>query len=209
MEIPPLLLALLLGLGLAASCGLNTFLPLLMLSGAAHFHLLGFDPGHLNPAFQWLSSSTAFLALAAATAVEIAGDKVPLVDHLLDAFGMIARPLAGALATAATLNTDPTVAEMLGVILGGPTAFGFHGMKAGTRAISSATTLGLVNPILSLIEDLLSAIVSLISLTVPLLVPVALIGVGGLMWRVFRSVRRKRDRLQSESAPSNSTTSAP
>jgi hypothetical protein len=184
-------------LGLAASCGLNTFLPLLILSGAAHFHLLGFDPGQLNPSFQWLSSSAAFLALAAATAVEIAGDKVPLVDHLLDGFGMIARPVAGALATAAAMKTDPTVAAMLGIVLGGPTAFGFHATKAGTRAVSSATTMGLVNPVLSLIEDLLAIVISLISLTAPLLVPIVLIGVGGLMWRVFRSVRRKRDRLQA------------
>jgi hypothetical protein len=205
MEIPPLFIALLLGLGLAASCGLNTFLPLLILSGAAHFHLLGLDPGHLNSAFQWLSSSTAFLALAAATAVEIAGDKVPVVDHLLDAFGMVARPVAGALAATSVLNTDPTVAAMLGIVLGGPMAFGFHGMKAGTRAVSSATTLGLVNPILSFIEDALSAVITLISLTAPLLIPVVLIAVGGLMWKVFRSVRRKRDRLQAESTPPGST----
>jgi hypothetical protein len=193
------LLSLLLGLGLAASCGLNTFLPLLILSGAAHFHLLGFDPGHLNPSFQWLSSSTAFLALAAATAVEVAGDKFPLMDHLLDAFGMIARPVAGAVAAASVMNTDPTVAAMLGIVLGGPTAFGFHGMKAGTRAVSSVTTMGLVNPILSLIEDLLAVVITLIGLTAPLLIPLALLGVGFLMWRVFRTVRRKRDRLQRTS----------
>ena len=54
----------LLALGLAASSGLNTFMPLLMLAGAAKFHLFGI---HLSGSFGWLASGAALGVLALAT----------------------------------------------------------------------------------------------------------------------------------------------
>src|SRR4051794_40442153 len=87
----------LLGLGLAASSGLNTFLPLLLLAGAAHFGY--FDAQHLlNGNFAWVSGDTALITLAVATAIEIIGDKIPVVDHALDVIGTAVRPLVGAFA---------------------------------------------------------------------------------------------------------------
>ena len=84
--------AVLLGLGLAASCGLNTFLPLLMLAAGAHFHIFGIE---LNQNFAWLASDTALVALSLGTLIEVVADKIPAVDHALDVFGTVARPAAG------------------------------------------------------------------------------------------------------------------
>jgi hypothetical protein len=183
-----LVTALLLGLGLAASSGLNTFLPLLMLAGAAHFHLFGVQ---LNGSFAWLGSDTALWALGAAAFAEVVGDKVPAVDHLLDVVGTVARPAAGALAAASVVQGDPTNAAILGLIVGAPTALSFHAAKAGTRVGSSATTMGIGNPVLSLLEDVTAVILTVVSILVPWLVPLLLFVLAIVLWRIIKSVRAR------------------
>ena len=188
MELPPIAYAVFLGLGLAASTGLNTFLPLLMLAGAAHFQLFGIN---LNGGFAWLSSDAALIALGIAAFVEVVGDKIPAVDHMLDVAGTVARPAAGTLAAASVFtNADPTTAALAGLIIGAPTAFSFHAAKAGTRAASSTTTLGFGNPILSFIEDMVSVSMVLIAFLVPILVPLLLVLVFLLIWKVYKTVRK-------------------
>src|SRR4028119_865500 len=130
----------LLGLGLAASSGLNTFLPVLRRGGAACFQLFNVQ---LNGSFAWLASDAALIALGIATLVEVIGDKIPIVDHGLDVFGTAARPIAGALAAASVFtHVDPATASLVGLIIGAPTAFSFHAAKAGTRGASSAAAVG-------------------------------------------------------------------
>ena len=92
----------LLALGLAASSGLNTFLPLMMLAAAAKFHLFGVQ---LNDSFAWLGSDLALGVLSVASILEVAGDKVPAVDHALDVVGTFVRPVAGTLAAASVWRT--------------------------------------------------------------------------------------------------------
>ena len=97
----------LLGLGLASATGLRTFLPLLMLALAARFEVFGV---RLIDQMDWLVSWPAIAALATATVAEFAGDKVPAIDHGLNAIGYVTRPIAGAVAALATA----TVAEFAG-----------------------------------------------------------------------------------------------
>ncbi len=183
-------LAVLLGLGLASASGLNTFLPLLMLASAAHFHIGGVQ---LNGSYAWLAGDAALITLALATVLEIAGDKIPLIDHGLDVVGTVARPAAGALAAASVfVGVDPTIAAVLGLIIGAPTALGFHAAKAGTRAASSAATLGVGNPILSVLEDVAAFFMTLFSLLAPVAVPIILLIMGWISWKVFRAVKRPR-----------------
>lgn len=178
----------LLGLGLAASSGLNTFLPLFMLAGAAKFHLFGIA---LSGSFAWLGSGAALGVLALATLFEIVADKIPIVDHALDAFGTVARPAAGALAAASVFSgADPTTAAVLGLIVGAPVAFGFHAAKAGTRAASTTTTLGTANPLLSVLEDGAAFFLTLIALSAPFLVPVLIVVFLFAFWRLFEKARR-------------------
>jgi uncharacterized membrane protein len=183
--------AVLLGLSLAASTGLNTFLPLLMLAGAAHFKVLDAE-NILNGSFAWIASGGALTALALAATVEIIGDKIPAVDHLLDGFGTLARPIVGTFAAASVFtNADPAMAALAGLVIGAPTALGFHAAKAGTRATSSATTLGVANPVLSTLEDIVAVLFPIVGLVAPLLVPVILILVIYVMWRLFKSARAR------------------
>lgn len=191
MEPTAILLAVLLGLGLSASTGLNTFIPLLLLSAAARFQIAGIE---LGQRFEWLSSDVAIIILIVASIVEIIGDKVPAVDHFLDAIGTFVRPLAAAIATASVLtgaDVNPTVAAVIGIMIGAPTSLGFHTLKAGTRVASSAATLGCANPILSLIEDVISLSLSLLAIFAPLAVPIALALLIWLLWLVAKRIRRR------------------
>jgi TRAP-type mannitol/chloroaromatic compound transport system permease large subunit len=152
---------------------------------------LPFAP-QLNGSFEWLTSNAALTALGIATFAEIVADKVPTVDHVLDSIGTIARPAAGTLAAASVFHgSDPAFASMLGLIIGAPTAFGFHAAKAGTRATSSVGTFGLLNPVLSFFEDMAAIVMIFVALLVPVLVPLFLIAFGFVLWKMVKLVRRK------------------
>jgi hypothetical protein len=188
METTQLILAILLGLGLSASTGLNTFLPLLLLSAAARFDVAGIT---LGTRFEWLSSDAALIVLVVASVVEVIADKVPALDHLLDSAGTFIRPLAGATAAASVLTgLDPVVASVVGLMVGAPTSLGLHTLKAGTRVASSAGTFGCANPVLSLVEDVVSIALTVIAIFIPLLVPFALLLLVFVLWRIVRRFRR-------------------
>jgi hypothetical protein len=190
VEPTAIVLAVLLGVGLSASTGLNTFLPLLLLSASARFHIAGIE---LGQKFDWLSSDTAIIVLIVASIAEIIADKVPAVDHFLDSIGTFVRPLAATVATASVLtgaDVNPTVAAVVGLMIGAPTSLGFHTLKAGTRVASSAATLGCANPVLSLIEDVISVTLSLLAIFIPLAVPLAIALMVWLLWMVAKRIRR-------------------
>jgi hypothetical protein len=191
VEPTAILLAVLLGLGLSASTGLNTFLPLLLLSAAARFHIAGIE---LGGRFDWLSSDVAIIVLIIASIVEIIGDKIPAVDHFLDSIGTFVRPLAATVATASVLtgaDVNPAVAAIVGLMIGAPTSLGFHTLKAGTRIASTATTFGCANPILSLIEDVISFALTITAIFVPLAVPLALALLIWLLWRAAKKIQAR------------------
>ena len=179
----------LLGLGLASATGLRTFLPLLMLALAARFGLFGID---LNEQMSWLADWPAIAALGVAAVVEFAGDKIPVVDHGLNVLGAFTRPVAGAVAAGSVFaGLDPTTAAIAGVIVGAPTAFAFNAAQGGARLTSTATTGGVGNPVLSLIEDVLAFCTVILAFLAPVLVPVVLIVLAVLLFRLANRLRAK------------------
>lgn len=193
------LIPILLGLGLAASTGLRTFLPLLMLAGAARFDLFGIE---LNQAMGWLESDAALWALGAATAIEFVGDKVPAVDHFLNAVGFVTRPLAAIVATYAVFGgMDPVIGAVAAVVVGAPAALTFNAAQGGTRLASTATTGGLGNPVVSFFEDVLAVVTVLIAFVFPLLIPVVL---ALLLWLVISLARKVGRRFSASRSPGTS-----
>lgn len=156
-----------LGIALAACAGLRAWLPLLLASVLARAGWLD-----LGPSFHFLASNKALLLFAVATVIEIVGDKVPVVDHALDAIGTPLRPAAGALLAASMIGrvSDPLTALVLGTAVGAPAALVPHAAKTALRAASTTFTGGLANPILSLIEDGVSFVLFVLAVLVPLLV---------------------------------------
>lgn len=77
--------------------------------------------------------------------------------------------------------------------MGAVAAEGAQGARATVRPLSTATTGGIGNPVLSLGEDGLSATLSFAAILVPLLALVLVAGIAHLViWAVRRARRRRR-----------------
>lgn len=157
------LLSLALGVSLAASAGLRAFLPLLV-TGLAARHDIGV--AELGPHFDWLESTPALVALGVATVVEVLGDKIPAVDHLLDALQTPVRTVAGMVAVAAVLPGELPLwsTALAAVVAGGGAAASVHAGKSVVRVGSTATTAGMGNPVLSVLEDIAALVIPVLSL---------------------------------------------
>ena len=159
-----LLWQLALGFSLSATCGLRAFLPLFAASAAAHFGQVT-----LGPSFAWMGSTPALIIFGSAVVFEVLADKVPALDHALDAAGVFVKPAAATLLAASFFTgLDPVVASVLGLVSGGAVATTVHVVKAKTRLASSVFTLGTGNPFLSLAEDVLAVCGVILSIVLPI-----------------------------------------
>ncbi|MBV9230333.1 MAG: DUF4126 domain-containing protein, partial [Chloroflexi bacterium] len=184
-------------LGLGFASGFNAYLPLLAFAVSARWlHLY-----KVNPNFTFITSDWCIIALVVLTIVDFVADKIPGVDHAWDATHTIVRPIAGALVAAASSNqvtipiTTSSISDhILGTVsavpgdihiagaglfvialLGGILAAMSHAAKATTRLVSTFTTAGLFNIILSIGEDILVFITILLSLFVPVIMLVLIV----------------------------------
>ncbi|MET7752378.1 DUF4126 domain-containing protein [Micromonospora sp. NPDC005367] len=188
---------LLTGTGLAASAGLNAYIPLLTMGVLARYT----DLIDLPSGWAWLGDGWVLVILAALLAVEVVADKVPMLDHVNDVVQTVVRPTAGGLAfgagsTAETVTvSDPGSFfgshEWVPVATGVLIAFGVHLLKSAARPIINATTAGVGAPVASTAEDATSALVSVAAILLPVLVLLFLVGLLGF-WFWFR--RRRADR---------------
>ena len=175
------------GIALAATAGLRLFMPFLFIGGLARYASMP-APDMLA----WTATDAGFLLLLVATLLEVLSDKIPVVDHVLDMAASFVKPLAGVLLPAALLyDFSPMAAWTLGIVAGAPVALGVHATKAGTRAVSSATTLGAGNPVVSVMEDALAVVILVLTVLAPV---IAVLLVIALCVAAFRAWRRMRGR---------------
>jgi hypothetical protein len=152
-----------LGFSLAATTGLRAFLPLFAAAAAARLGQVT-----LGPSFAWMGSDPALIVFGSAVVIEVLGDKVPALDHLLDVCGVFVKPAAATLLAASMFTSmDPVMASALGLVTGGAVAGGVHVVKAKVRLASSVFTLGTGNPVLSLAEDVLSVMGVVLAILLP------------------------------------------
>ena len=106
-----------LAIALAACAGVRAWLPLLLAGGLSRAGFL-----ELGDAFAFLSTDKALVLFGLATVLEITADKIPALDHALDALSTVLRPAAGALLAASVIGrfADPLTALALGVAVGAP-----------------------------------------------------------------------------------------
>lgn len=172
--------------GLASAAGFNAYIPLLAVGLTARYTELL----KLSEPFDVLTHPWVLIAIAVLAVIDFAADKIPAVDSVWHAVGLLIAPLAGAVLFASQHNVlsdlHPLLAALAGLIIAG----GFHGSRAAVRPVSTATTGGAMNPVLSFMEDFLAAGLSLFALFLPglaiLLVIVVLISViliGAQAWK--------------------------
>ena len=174
-------------LGLAFASGLNAYLPLLAFALSVRWsHLYS-----VNPHFAFITQSWFIAALIILTLLDFVADKLPLIEHLWNAVHTVIRPIAGAIvavvasssalpvthitaaasssgsgAALVALSAIPVTGVGLLVILimGGVLAALSHTSKSMARLVSTITTAGFLNIVLSLVEDVLVLIIILLSL---------------------------------------------
>jgi hypothetical protein len=180
-------LAVLIGIGLASSCGFRVFLPLLVVSAASYFGYFELAGG-----FDWLGTWAALVALAVAAIVEIAAYYVPWLDNALDLIASPIVAIAGTVMFAASVaDLDPFLQWSLAIIAGGGSASIVQGGTVLSRLASTATTGGLANFVVATLETLAGLMFSILSIVVPLVALLLLIMVVVGMYMVGRPVLRR------------------
>ena len=166
------IIALSMGLGLAAASGFRVFLPPFLLSIAVRADAV--DVNLMDTPFEYFDSNVAVILLGVATVAEFAGYYVPWVDNLLDSIASPAAVVAGSGMTALVLegNTDPVIQWSLAIIAGGGVTAVVQGATVVTRGISTTLTAGFANPIVSTGENLASVILAIIAMVLPILAAV-------------------------------------
>ena len=183
--------------GLAFASGINAYLPLLSFAIAARWmHLY-----KVNPNFAFVTSDWFLVVLVILTIMDFVADKIPVLDHTWDATQTVIRPIMGALVAAAgipnlavTLHLPESSHHLLGttiavistvpaegvgllivLVIGGLLAMMSHTAKATTRLVSTLTTAGLFNIVLSFLEDGLVLLVIVLSLFIPVVMLILLV----------------------------------
>lgn len=184
------ILSLCIGIGLSAACGFRIFVPLLVMSLASLMGL--FQP---MSGFEWLTTPAVCVALAVATLFEIGAYYIPWVDNLLDTIATPAALVAGTLTTmaASTGEMSQFVSWASAIIVGGGTATAVQMSTVAVRGVSTATTGGIANPIVSTVEWIGALLVSILAILLPVFVAGLVILM--LIW-VARWVSRKKQELK-------------
>jgi hypothetical protein len=170
--------------GLSAAAGLNAWLPLF---GAALAQRL--DIVELAQPFDDLSGTGALVVLGVLTTADFVGDKIPAVDHVLHAIGTVVAPLSGAALFTGQTGAETDLPTLVAILLGGTTAESIHAGRATLRPLSTATTAGLGNPVLSLLEDAAAVGLTVVAFALPVLAFAMVLGlviVIALAWRRAR-----------------------
>ena len=186
MEMVQVILSLSLGLGLAAACGFRVFIPPLMMGVASRFDLY-----ELEGSFIWVGEDWAIAVFAVATFLEIGGYYIPWVDNLLDTIATPAAFIGGIFVTSASLegDVDPSIQWILATVAGGSTAGVIQLGTVATRAVSTGTTGGLANPLISTLEAVASLICILLSFFLVIIIPFVLLF---LIWKAIEYITKSK-----------------
>lgn len=159
--------------GLSASAGLNAYIPLLVVALMARFT----DLIKLNAPFDALTSWWIIGLLIGLSLVEFLVDKFPVVNHINDFFiQTFVRPVAGAIAFAASTNVVTDIHPVLSLALGLLVAGSVHAVKsAAVRPAVTAATAGVGNVPVSVAEDVTSTTLSVMSVVVPVAVMIVVV----------------------------------
>ncbi|MBI3168304.1 MAG: DUF4126 domain-containing protein [Chloroflexi bacterium] len=162
-----LLLGIFTAFGLSASAGLNAYIPLLVVGVIAHY-----APNTLNlvKPFDLLANPWILILLGVLVIIEMVADKVPAVNHINDLIQTIVRPVAGAIAFAASANVITDINPVLALACGLLVAGSVHTVKAAAvRPAVTATTGGAGNVPVSIAEDILATFTSVLAVVIPLI----------------------------------------
>lgn len=174
------------GCALAASAGLNAYIPLLVLAIAGRAS----DKVDLVRPYGFLGSTLTIVIILALLTIEIIVDKIPRLDYINDLVQSVLRPASGGLILMAITHATRPVNPFVAMVLGLAIAAAVHIYKMLARPGITAATNGLGNPMVSMVEDGLSGVTAITAVLLPILgVAVALVS-AWLLRLTYRGARR-------------------
>lgn len=186
-------LGILLGIGLAASCGFRVFVPMLITNIAS---ILGYIK--LSEGFEWMGSWIAFAAFLVATIAEIGAFYIPWLDNALDTISGPLAMIAGTVLTASFLtDTTPLIQWTLGIIVGGGTAGIVKVGASAARLTSTATTGGMANAVVATTENIMSIVLSILSFIIPVVTAFVVFLIIIFLVRKFWSLKMRGSALKT------------
>ncbi len=195
-------LALSLGLGLAAASGFRVFLPPFLYGLAIRFEFTPIDIS-VQGASEWMSSDLGLVLLGSAMALEILAYYVPWLDNLMDTIASPAAMLAGFSMVYTTLgDTSPIIQWALSIIIGGGVSGTIQVGTVSIRALSTMTTGGVANPLVSTAEAGACIFCTILAIVLPFL---ALIFTIFALFFSVKYIRNRREKLASEVTTFQST----
>ena len=181
-----LIISIVLGFSLAAAAGFRVFIPLLVLSLAAHY---GWFP--VNESWGWVGSTAALWLLGVAAGVEVFAYFIPYVDNVLDTISVPLAGVAGSLLMLATMgDLNPAFSWALAIIAGGGAAAAISGTASATRLTSTATTGGIANPVVATTETGAATVVSVASIFSPFIALFIILLLVGGAWKLIKKIRK-------------------
>jgi hypothetical protein len=170
---------------LSTSAGIRPFLTLALASIAMHF-------GYLHPAhaFAFMGSDGATLLLGGLAIVEFVADKVPGVDHALHVLHFAVKPVTAAILVGGAMP-DAGIAPFALMGVAALNALGVHTGIAAMRGASTSLSLGMANPIVSVLEDIASAFATVLAIALPFAGAAVAIAVSLIVFVIARAVLRE------------------
>lgn len=189
-----ILLQVLVGIGLAATCGFRVFVPLFVMSIAGVSGYMNFSAG-----FEWIASYPALIIFGVATVLEIVAYFVPYVDNILDMASLPIGIVAGIIVVASVItDVDPILRWTLAVIAGGGIAAGTGVISNAVHALSTATTGGTANPAVSTVESGATVVMTILSVVLPI---VGVLVLALVLFLTIRYVVRRKKKKETPPVP--------
>lgn len=151
------------GICLSAAAGLRVFIPILALGLAARFEWLP-----ISEQFMWMASEPVLVIIGIAALLEAGSYYIPIVDNLLDILATPAALAGGTVIVSSLLpEMNATAQWATAALLGGGSAGVVQGSSVLARGMSTASTGGLGNPLLSTTETGGSLVAVILALLIP------------------------------------------
>lgn len=192
------------GSALAASAGLNAWMPLFLLGLADRF----LPAVSLPAGWSWIGSDVALWILGGLLVLEIVADKIPALDSINDIVQSVLRPASGGIvfgagASAETIAVDDPSTffsehTWVPIVTGIVIALIVHVVKATGRIAANAVTGGLAAPALSSAEDGASFLLAALAIVVPVVAGVVLVVLVVSVIVLVRRRRRRRAEVSEE-----------
>ena len=189
-----IIFSIMLGIGLAASCGFKVFVPFFIISIAnLSGHL------ELSQSFEWIGTYPALILFGVATLIEIVSYCFPFIDTAVDVISTPVTAVSGVIAVASCVQgMSPMFSWVIAIIVGGTVAGGSKIVNTGVRGATTTVTGGLGNGILNILQTILALFLSILSIFLPILAIIVLIVFIIMAIKLFKKFKNKGFKFQQK-----------